>query len=155
MTPTLSLGGLADLGDIIAISGRAFDPRFGEAWSASQLQGTLCDGNSWLRLARDGVRPVGFSLSRRIVDEAELLLIAVVPEARGHGLGRDLLAATIGDARARGVLRMFLEMRDGNAAACALYRALGFVEVGRRSDYYRGVDQQRFDAITMRRPLNP
>ena len=154
MSAALGLGSLADLGTVTAISLAAFDPRFGEAWSAAQLQGTLNEPRSWLRLARDGDAAVGFGLCRLIVDEAELLLIAVAPAARGRGIGAALLAATIDDARARGVTEMFLEMRDGNAAAAALYRSLGFAEVGRRRDYYRGSEQRRFDAVTMRRPLN-
>ncbi len=154
MSLALATGSTADLDALAAISTVAFDPRFGEAWSPVQLRGTLQQPGSWLRIARDGDRPVGFSLCRLIVDEAELLLIAVCPESRGTGVGTALLAAALDDARARGVSEIFLEMRDGNAAARALYAGRGFVEVGRRRDYYRGAGDQRFDAITMRRPLN-
>lgn len=148
-------GGVADIDALAEISAAAFDPRFGEAWSAAQLRGTLLQPGSWLRIARHGDQPVGFSLCRLIVDEAELLLIAVCPESRGSGVGTALLASALDDAPARGVSEIFLEMRDGNAAARALYAGRGFVEVGRRRDYYRGATDQRFDAITMRRPLNP
>ena len=85
-----------------------------------------------------------------MLDEAELLLIAVTETARGRGFGRKLLETAISDARARGVVSMFLEMRDGNGAASELYTRLGFTEIGRRRDYYRGIDASRFDAITMR-----
>ena len=155
MTVRLVTGGLAELDALAAISAAAFDPRFGEAWSGPQLRGTLQQPGSWLRLACRDDAMVGFSLCRLIVDEAELLLIAVVPEARGVGIGNALLSAAVEDARGRGVAEMFLEMRDGNASAHALYRALGFAEVGRRRDYYRGAGDLRFDAITMRRRLNP
>lgn len=155
MTVRLVSGGLAELSALAAISAAAFDPRFGEAWSAPQLRGTLQQPGSWLRLACRDDAMVGFTLCRLIVDEAELLLIAVQPEARGAGIGQALLAAALDDARARGVGKMFLEMRDGNAAAHALYCGLGFVEVGRRRDYYRGAGDLRFDAITMRRRLEP
>lgn len=155
MTLRLLSGGLAEIDDLAAISAAAFDPRFGEAWSGLQLRGTLAQPGSWLRLACRDDAMVGFSLCRLIVDEAELLLIAVVPDARGAGVGGALLTAAIDEARGRGVSEIFLEMRDGNAAALALYRSRGFAEVGRRRDYYRGAGDLRFDAITMRRLLNP
>lgn len=159
MSVRLVSGGLGDLDALALVTSEAFDPRFGEAWSAAQLRGTLAQPGSWLRIAVDsataeGGGAIGFTLCRLLVDEAELLLIAVVPGARGTGVGRLLLEAALEDARGRGVTSMFLEMRDGNAAGGALYRGRGFVEVGRRRDYYRGAEAQRFDAITMRRTLN-
>ncbi len=154
MTIALINGGLADLDTVVAISAAAFDPHFGEAWSPVQLRGTLTQPGSWLRLARDGGTALGFTLCRPLVDEAELLLIAVDPAARAAGVGTALLTGAVDDARARGMVEIFLEMRDGNAAAQALYRRGGFVEVGRRRDYYRGAGDLRYDAITMRRPLN-
>ncbi len=153
MTLALVPAGAARLDDMLGVMGDAFDPRYGEAWSAVQLGGSLEQPGSWARLALDGATPLGFSLCRRLVDESELLLVAVVHAARGRGIGSALLAAAADDARAHDTRVMFLEMRDGNAAASALYRAQGFVEVGRRRDYYRGVGAQRFDAITMRRHL--
>ena len=56
-------------------------------------------------------------------------------------------------AKLRGARTLFLEVRDGNLAA-SLYARAGFIEVGRRKDYYTGIDGARFDAITMRRDLN-
>lgn len=150
----LTAGRLADLDDVLAVSDAAFDPRFGEAWSAAQLRGTLTQPGSWLRLAMSDRVALGFSLCRPLVDEAELLLIAVHPDARGNGVGRALLTSAVNDAGDRGMSSVFLEMRDGNAAAQALYRAVGFAEVGRRRDYYRGAEGQRFDAITMRRQVH-
>ena len=154
MTIDLTAGRLADLDAVLEVSDAAFDPRFGEAWSGAQLRGTLTQPGSWLRLAVRGSLPLGFSLCRPLVDEAELLLIAVRPEARGVGVGRALLTSAVADAGDRGMSEIFLEMRDGNAAALALYRAVGFVEVGRRRDYYRGTGGERFDAITMRRRVH-
>ncbi len=153
MTLALVPADAARLDDLLAVMADAFDPRYGEAWSAVQLGGSLVQPDSWARLALDGSAPLGFSLCRRLVDEAELLLVAVVHAARGRGIGAALLAAAAADARGRDAHAMFLEMRDGNAAASALYRTQGFVEIGRRRDYYRGVGAQRFDAITMRRDL--
>ena len=75
MTIDLTAGRLADLDAVLEVSDAAFDPRFGEAWSGAQLRGTLTQPGSWLRLAVRGSLPLGFSLCRPLVDEAELLLI--------------------------------------------------------------------------------
>lgn len=142
-----------DIDAFLDIMASAFDPCFGEAWTAAQLAGSLAQIDTWARLAVDGTTPLGFSLCRRIVDESELLLVAVVPAARRRGIGAGLIDSARRDARMRGSRTMFLEMRDGNAAARELYRAQGFTEIGRRRDYYRSHDGKRFDAVTMRRGL--
>jgi len=76
-----------------------------------------------------------------------------LPEARGQGHGRRLVEAIANGARLRGARTLFLEVRDGNDGALALYRSDGFSEVGRRKNYYNGATGERFDAITMRRDL--
>jgi len=68
-------------------------------------------------LARCGDRPAGFALARAVVDEAELLLLAVRPEHRRVGIGSALLDAVTVAARARGAVRLHLEMRENNPAA--------------------------------------
>jgi ribosomal protein S18 acetylase RimI-like enzyme len=68
--------------------------------------------------------------------EAELLRIAVSPEARGRGLGRILLEACQRDLAGEGLGRLFLEVRPSNAAAIGLYRACGWTPCGRRPRYY-------------------
>lgn len=68
--------------------------------------------------------------------EAELLRIAVSPEARGQGLGRSLLEACQRDLAGEGLVRLFLEVRPSNAAAIGLYRACGWEPCGRRPRYY-------------------
>lgn len=154
MTARLSAVSALDVPELSELMVRAFDPRFGEAWSSQQLAGALAVPDTWAeRLDEDGVC-VGFALVRRILDEAELMLVAVVPEARGRGLGRRLLDAAMTGARLRGARKLFLEVRDGNIAAAALYRSAGFVEVGRRKDYYTGTTGERFDAVTMQRDLD-
>lgn len=132
----------------------AFDPRYGEAWSAGQLGGTLARPEAFARrLVADGeVR--GFTLCREIGPDVELLLVAVTPEARQRGFAGRLIDAALGDASARGAMDMFLEVRANNDAALRLYRSHGFAEVGRRPDYYGGIGGERFPAITMRRTIN-
>ncbi len=71
-----------------------------------------------------------------IAHEGELLRIAVAPERRGQGLGRDLLKAVQAELKSAGYTELHLEVRAGNAAARALYAACGWREVGRRAKYY-------------------
>ena len=151
----LTPAGPAEIGAVMVVMAAAFDPNFGEAWSAGQVLTSLATGIAWARLAVDGDnRPIGFTLCRHIGPEAELLLIGVAPAARRGGIGRLLLDAAAGDARRRDAVTMFLEVRDGNAGALALYRAAGYTVIGRRRDYYRGDGGTRFDAITLRVALD-
>jgi ribosomal-protein-alanine N-acetyltransferase len=78
----------------------------------------------------------GFVLGRVVADEAELLTVAVAPELRRRGVGRALVTAFAADASARGATIAHLEVAEGNSAAIALYRGLGFAESGRRRGYY-------------------
>jgi ribosomal-protein-alanine N-acetyltransferase len=73
--------------------------------------------------------------------------------ARGQGLGRVLIEKTITESRMRGCSLLFLEVRENNHAARSLYHACGFMDVGRRADYYTGASGDRFAAITMQHPL--
>lgn len=150
----LAPAGLRNVPLMGQIMERAFDPRFGEAWSTAQLAGALGIADTWAQLGFSGDEAYGFSLTRRVVDEAELMLVAVLPSARGCGLGRRLVEGAIHKARQRGARRMFLEVRDGNAPALRLYESLGFSAAGRRQNYYMGAAGERFDAITMRRDLD-
>lgn len=92
----------------------------------------------------------GFVLARLAGDEAEILTLAVAPAARRRGLGAALMAGAMVVALTRGAASaMFLEVAEGNAAARALYLALGFAEVGRRRRYYADGS----DALVLRRDL--
>ena len=82
--------------------------------------------------------------------EAHLLRIAVDPRQRNAGIGRDLLGAVLARATAARAEHITLEVASENEAAIALYRAAGFVEIGRRAAYYRSPPD---DAIIMRREL--
>ncbi len=83
-----------------------------------------------------GGNPGGFVLARVAADEAEILTLAVTPGARRRGLGGVLLRAAWLRAMAGGAGCLFLEVAEDNAAARALYAAMGFVQVGRRRGYY-------------------
>lgn len=145
-------GAAADLPAIMPVMANAFGTQFGEAWTESQCLGVVSMPGSNLVIAHNG-SAVGFALSRVIIDECELMLLAVKAESQRSGIGRELLDAVIGDARAARVVSVFLEVRSGNPAV-ALYSAAGFIEVGRRRGYYRGALGEIFDALTFRLALS-
>ncbi|MGR3503083.1 GNAT family N-acetyltransferase [Pseudaestuariivita sp.] len=95
------------------------------------------------------------ALGRVVLDEVELLTLAVHPDHRRQGLARDLLATFEETARAHGAKTAFLEVRAGNRAANALYAAAGYGETGRRKRYYTLPDGTRDDAILRAKPLLP
>lgn len=107
-----------------------------------------------IALARNplGSRLVGFAISRVVLDEAELLTIAIEPGSRGLGFSGTLLRWHAERIRRAGAATLFLEVAADNLAALALYRGFGFVEIGRRKGYYTMADpaSPRRDAIAMR-----
>jgi [ribosomal protein S18]-alanine N-acetyltransferase len=113
-------------------------------WSESSLASTLRDAGAIALVVRGAAAPLGFALVRGAADEIEVLLVVVAPPARRRGIGRALLRAAL--ARAPAARVAHLEVRASNAAAIALYEALGFVAVGRRPRYYEGGE----DALSMR-----
>jgi len=133
---------------VMTVMEHAFGKRFGEAWTRSQLAGILPMSGVSLMLAREAGETIGFSLVRSVGDEAELLLIAVAPDHHRRGIGRRMLDDFLERARNDGIARVHLEVREGNPAV-AMYRTAGFSPVGRRRNYYHGVDGKRFDAITL------
>ncbi|WP_379551164.1 GNAT family N-acetyltransferase [Qipengyuania sp. DGS5-3] len=138
----------------MAIMETAFDPQWGEAWNRRQLEASLAVPGTHLLLANQagGIaeldeEAVGFTLSRSVAGEEELLLIAVVPEYRNRGIGSSILSLFLKQATSRGIGVIFLEMRANNTAK-SLYKKYGFVPIGRRKDYYKTAEGSRLDAIT-------
>ncbi|WP_286236793.1 ribosomal protein S18-alanine N-acetyltransferase [Neptuniibacter halophilus] len=123
---------------------------FTSAWSESQLmQRVLSEKGLALGLFTPALS--AFALFSTLLDEAELLQVAVLPESQGQGLGRNLLDASLGMLSNRQVERVLLEVRASNLPAIALYHRLGFAEDGRRKGYYPPAGSQgtREDALLM------
>lgn len=97
--------------------------------------------------------PAGFVLSRLAAGEAEILTVAVTRAERGIGLGWKLMDAALRHLHAARAEALFLEVDETNAPALALYRRLGFREVGRRPAYYDRADGRKSGALVMRRDL--
>jgi [ribosomal protein S18]-alanine N-acetyltransferase len=137
-----------DIDEIMPIMASAFDAHYGEAWTAAQCAGILSLPASWLLVGRFGPTPVGFALTRYVLDEAELLLIAVSPTHQGKGVGRRLLEQVITDCRVNHVSKVHLEVRANNEAR-RFYTSHGFSQTGIRKNYYRGVAGQLTDSVTL------
>ena len=82
-------------------------------------------------------------------DEAEILTLAVVPQARRQGWATALMQSGLAALRKRGAVRLVLEVADDNEGAISLYRELGFSETGRRRGYYRRLNKDRVDALIL------
>jgi ribosomal-protein-alanine N-acetyltransferase len=116
-----------------------------DAWSRELFVDELDHPFSYYLVAEGDAEIVGYAGLRAAPAEAEqgdIQTLAVVPEHRGHGLGRKLLGQLMDEAQSRGVKALFLEVRADNPVALALYRSVGFHEIDRRHGYYQpdGVD---------------
>ena len=113
---------------------------FGDPWSAAGIA-ELFENRTVMRLLALGggpeMRLAGYAFARVIAGEAEILNIAVLPLFRRRGVGGRLLEAAVTAVRTGGATELFLEVRESNTAAKALYFARGFRPVGVRTDYYR------------------
>lgn len=92
----------------------------------------------------------GYIVARCLLDEAEILNLAVRPGHERRGLGSALVQRSLLDLGQAGARRVFLEVRTGNAGAQAFYRGLGFESAGRRRGYYSSPPE---DALILAREI--
>ena len=145
----LSFPGMTDADlDVVAAAEARIHPF---PWTRGNFADSLAAGHdAWL--AQEGGRTIGYAVVMRVLDEAHLLNIGVLPEVQRSGCGSALLIHVVDQVRLRAATRMLLEVRPGNLAGQGFYRCHGFVEIGRRRDYYPAHDG-REDAIVMARDL--
>ena len=124
---------------------------FADPWMRRAFEAALNERHARFRIARfaDGTL-AGYLIAWCVLDEGEIANLAVVPTARRRGIARALLDAIVAEARESGIARLFLEVRESNAAARALYASLGFVPIAQRARYYRKPVE---DAIVLRLEL--
>lgn len=134
---------------MVEIHATAFDED--ERWGPVAITTMLGMAGAFGLLAEQDGEPLGFALGRVAVDEAEVLTIAIRPEARRRGHARALLRALMETAASRGAEALFLEVSERNDAARTLYAALGAEQVGRRPRYYH----DNSAALVLRLPLPP
>jgi ribosomal-protein-alanine N-acetyltransferase len=126
---------------------------FRRGWGEHEMERLLTDRAVVAHRARRRRAVIGFILSRRAQDEAEILSVAVKASEQGTGVGRRLLDLHLRSLAQFGVARLFLEVAESNAAARKLYAKAGFHEVGRRPGYY-GADSANATALVLRRDLD-
>jgi ribosomal-protein-alanine N-acetyltransferase len=133
-----------DLRQVMAIESEVYD----FPWTYGIFQDCLRVGYCcWL--AEVDQRVVGYGVMSVVIDESHILNLSVHPDWQRHGLGRKLIQRLLKVARQHGAETSFLEVRKSNQAALALYAGLGFVEIGRRRDYYPAIEGGREDALVM------
>lgn len=120
-----------------------------DPWSARSFGELLALPNTGGLLAQANMDPLGLLLWRVMADEAEILTLCVRPPARRRHVAQTLLARAMDTFPKAGAHRLFLEVAEDNAAAHALYKGLGFCEVGRRRAYYRRPGGMKTDALLL------
>jgi [ribosomal protein S18]-alanine N-acetyltransferase len=137
------------LGEIVAIERASFN----DPWSAASFEAVMTEPAAFFAVARDGAGAdvAGYVVAWFAADEGEIANLAVRQPTRRRGVGAALLDAALEEGRRRGAAATYLEVRDSNAAARALYASRRFEEVGRRRDYYRKPVE---DAIVLRRSMH-
>ena len=121
---------------------------FASPWSRESFLFDLREnpfGRSIVASDPDG-RIVGYACCWHLYEELKINNLAVRPDRRGSGVGRAILRCVIDQGRRAGCRIALLEVRPSNAAARALYESEGFVQIGRRKNYYR---EEREDALVL------
>ncbi|MEM6795157.1 MAG: GNAT family N-acetyltransferase [Acidobacteriota bacterium] len=131
-----------DAAELARLEQRAFGPPRDRPWSRDQLREELAHRapgapgrDAWVFQAPTGAL-IGYALFSNLGAEAELLRLAVDPEARRCGVAARLLRCGLRSLSRGGCLECFLEVREDNGAALGLYRGAGFSSCGRRPGYY-------------------
>ncbi|MYN69588.1 ribosomal protein S18-alanine N-acetyltransferase [Streptococcus suis] len=112
-------------------------------WTLEQIASSMASQDEDYYLAYEGQELVGFLAVQTVLDEMEILQIAVKTDFQRLGIASQLMAAVMdwdGD--------IFLEVRESNSAAQALYTRQHFTKIGKRKDYYRNPVE---DAVIMKR----
>lgn len=112
-------------------------------WSVQEFQSLLAQSN--ICLFTD---PQGFLLIRDLPPQAEILTIAVMPDARRQGIASRLLNEAFETIASK---QLFLEVAASNQTAISFYKNMGFQETGRRPNYYKHPDGTREDALLFAR----
>lgn len=136
----------ADLDAIMRLERASFPT---DAWSDAMMREELASPHGQYVVLEEGGRLVGYAGLRAPAGarDGDIQTIALEQTSRGRGSGRALLRTLLSKAHERRVREVFLEVRDDNPVARALYASEGFVEAGRRPRYYQPDD---IDAIVMR-----
>jgi ribosomal-protein-alanine N-acetyltransferase len=146
----LRLATSADLAEVVAMERVCYS----DPWPASAFSALPDNPRVFFAVARDAEagRLEGYGIAWFVADEGELANLAVTPQSRRRGVASMLLERILEASSLRGTRDLYLEVRESNASARALYGRNQFMEVGRRKSYYRSPTE---DALIMRRTLKP
>lgn len=151
--------GTASSGEIKIVPAREEDGKeiyrigtlcFSDAWRKETVEKDMAAPHSLYLTARRGDTVLGYACYWFVADEAQLVNIGVLPEARRQGLAEALLTAGLAAAEERHMASMYLEVRLSNLAAQGLYRKHGFHVLTVRKGVY---DLPREDGYIMSRPI--
>ena len=118
---------------VAALEKQCFSDPWSENSVASELENPL---SLWLIAEEDGA-VCGYVGSQTVLDETDMMNIAVRPDCRRKGIAAALITELVSRLKARGSRILRLEVRESNFSAIALYEALGFTQLGLRKNYYR------------------
>ena len=118
---------------VAALEKQCFSDPWSENSVASELENPL---SLWLIAEEDGA-VCGYVGSQTVLDETDMMNIAVHPDCRRKGIAAALITELVSRLKARGSRVLRLEVRESNFSAIALYEALGFTQLGLRKNYSR------------------
>lgn len=121
---------------------------FSDPWSENSVVSELENPLSCWLVALDGETVAGYVGSQTVMDETDMMNVAVHPDFRRQGVARALILALIGELKKRGSRCLTLEVRASNDPARTLYESLGFAHVGTRRNYYQNPKE---DALILRK----
>ncbi len=122
--------------DISAIV-RAEAEIFPDPWSERDINFSISTEGSMCYCAVNDGKLLAYIIGRVIAPEGEIYRIATLPAYRERGIAYRLLNYAVKTERGKGLERLFLEVRERNSAARALYKSYGFTEIGLRKNYYK------------------
>ncbi len=154
MPPAIRALGAFDLQLLAKMHKICFTAPWDQPWSAASFAEVLAMPGAAGWLISHDEHPLGFIVTRSVLDEMEILLVAIDPAQRGRGYGGLLLDTAIAAATRAGITSLFLEQAAPNVAARALYSSRQFHEVGLRRGYYHGPAGDVADALVLRLGLS-
>ena len=110
---------------------------FSLPWSEKSICSELDNPLSLWLVAISDEKVVGYVGSQSVMDEADMMNLAVDPAYRRRGIGKRLVEMLVANLKEKQVRCLTLEVRISNSSAIALYKDMGFLEVGRRPRYYQ------------------
>ena len=121
---------------------------FSDPWSEKSVASELNNPLALWLTAVEGERVTGYIGSQTVMDETDMMNVAVHPDFRRRGIAEALVNELVARLKSRESRSLTLEVRVSNLSAITLYKKLGFSQIGRRKNYYRN---PREDALILRK----